>query len=332
MKMSYSLPKSVTIIDGTLREGFENEEIFVKTETKLFLLEKLVDAGFQCLEAGAFSPPAAVPQFRDTEEILKRMSRKPNVVYKCNAFVMKLVERAVKAKKEGYGPDLINTQFASSEELSQGMFRVSASERWKYIEQAVKVIHDAGMKIQVTILDVWHCPYMGERPIDIALEVTSNLFSIGCDIVRYADGFGVVTPPRAFEYFSRVLDKHPNADAHAFHCHDMRGFGPAIYLAAMQAGCARFDTCLGGLGGPPATMVDGVPVPTATAYCAYYPYRTGLVSTEDFVVMCDTMGVETGIKVDKVLRLGKWLEAILGRRLWSTCLRYEEAPEWAKGR
>ena len=62
------------------------------TETKLFLLESLIDAGFRCMEPGAFSLPDAMPQFRDTEEILKRLPRKPNVLYKCNTFSMKLVE------------------------------------------------------------------------------------------------------------------------------------------------------------------------------------------------------------------------------------------------
>jgi hydroxymethylglutaryl-CoA lyase len=323
----HSLPKSVTIIDGTLREGLEDEEVLVKTETKLFLLEKLVDAGFQCMEVSAFSPATALPQFQDINELLKRIPRSPNVVYKCNAFNMKLVERAVKAKEEGYGPDLVNTQFAITEELSQNMFRASASERWKYIEQAVKTLHDAGIKIQVTVLDVWHSIHQGELPIDNAVEAASNLFSIDCDIVRAADAFGAVTPARAFEYFSRVLDKYPNPDSHAFHCHDMRGFGLATCVAAMQAGCVRLDGCLGGIGGPPATMVDGVPIRGATEYCAYHQYKRGLVSTEDLVVLCDAMGIKTGINVEKVLRLGKWVEAILGRKLWSFCVRYDEIPK-----
>ena len=50
--------------------------------------------------------------------------------------------------------------------------------------------------------------------------------------------------------------------------------------------------------------------------------KTGLVSTEDFVVVCDAMGIETGVEVDKVLNIGRWLERIIGHRLWSFSLPY----------
>jgi hydroxymethylglutaryl-CoA lyase len=87
MKGKLNLPKAVTIIDGTLREGLQNEEVLVPTETKLFLLEGLIDAGFRAMEAGAFSPAAVFPQFRDTEEILKRLPRDKGVLFKCNTGV-----------------------------------------------------------------------------------------------------------------------------------------------------------------------------------------------------------------------------------------------------
>jgi hydroxymethylglutaryl-CoA lyase len=334
MKGTYNLPKSVTIIDGSMREGLQSEEIFVPTETKMFLLERLIDAGFQCMEVGAFSPPDAMPQFRDTEEILKRLPRKPNVLYKCNTFTMKLVQRAVAAKKEGYGPDLINTQFATTEELSKAFFKASVAERWKFVEDALKLSHDAGLIFQVSILNPWYCPYHGELPIETAFQVTDRLISIGCDIVRPCDPYGDVSPTQAYEYFSRVLDRHPNPNIHAFHLHDYRGFGLASYVAAMQAGCARFDTCLGGIGGPTAAIVGGVHAKGMDEYVSR-PFRTGLVSTEDFVTMCDAMGVKTGIDVDKVHKLGKWMERILERKLWSFSLGLGRVPkesEIIKGR
>ena len=334
MKRNFNLPKFVTIIDGSMREGLQSEEIFVPTETKLFLLEGLIDAGFQCMEVGAFSPPAAMPQFRDTEEILKRLPRKPNILYKCNTFTMKLVQRAVEAKKEGYGPDLINTQYATTEELSKAFFRATVAERWEFIKDAVKLAHDAGLIFQVSILNPWYCPYRGEMPIEIALQVTDQLISIGCDIVRPCDPFGDVSPPQAYEYFSRALDKYPNPNIHTFHLHDYRGFGLASYVAAMHAGCTRFDTCLGGIGGPTASIVEGVPI-RGTAEYVSRPFRTGLVSTEDFLMMCDAMGVETGIDVNKVHQLGKWMERILQRKLWSLSLglgRVPKGSEIIKGR
>jgi len=70
-----------------------------------------------------------------------------------------------------------------------------------------------------------------------------------------------VTPDKVYEYFSRVLDRYPDSNRHALHLHDHRGFGEASCVAAMHAGCSRFDTCLGGIGGPTAVEV-GVVMPT----------------------------------------------------------------------
>jgi hydroxymethylglutaryl-CoA lyase len=327
MKGKFNLPKSITIIDGSMREGLQSEEVFVQTETKLFLLEGLIDAGFKCMEVGAFAPPAAMPQFRDTEELLKKLPRKTGLLYKCNTFNMKLIDRAVKAKKEGYGPDIINTQFATTEELSKAFFGATVAERWKFIEEAVKAAHDAGLVFQLSILNPWYCPYKGEMPIEVSLQYTDRLVQIGCDIIRPCDPYGDATPDKTYEYFSRALDKHPNPNIHTLHIHDYRGFGLASYVAAMEAGCTRFDTSLGGIGGPTAVIVGGVYARGISKEYVARPFRTGLVSTEDLVSMCDAMGIETGIDVEKVNQLGKWMERILERRLYSFCIRHGKIPK-----
>ena len=110
-----------------------------------------------------------------------------------------------------------------------------------------------------------------------------------------------------------------------FHIHDARGMGIACYFAAMQAGITRFETTLGGLGGWPANFVSGVPVPGLTGLTEVSRHP-GLVSTEDFLVMLDAMGIETGIDTDKVLRLGRMVERIVGRDLWSFCVGREGLP------
>lgn len=329
MKGSYALPKAVTVLDGTLREGIQNEETLIPTETKLFLLESLIDAGFKYLEPGSISPPDAMPQFRDTEEILKKIPRKPGIFYKCNTFTPRLVERAVKLKQEGYGPDIINCQYATTDEFSQFFFRKSMAERWKYIENAVEAAHSAGMIIQVTIISPWYCPFKGEMPLEVTLETSGRLLKIGCDIVRYSDSFGDVTPSKVYEYFSRLLEKLPEPNRFTLHAHDYRGFGLAVYVAAMQAGCIRFDTTLGGIGGPPAAIVGGIHARGALEYRPQ-TYKKGIVSAEDFIVLCDAMGIETGIDIEKLLILGRWMEKILGRKLWSFCLSPGRVPRGAE--
>jgi hydroxymethylglutaryl-CoA lyase len=158
-----------------------------------------------------------------------------------------------------------------------------------------------------------------------ALEFTDRLLGMGVDDIEHPDHLGEAVPDKVYDYFVRVMEKHPNPDYHVFHVHDARGMGIACYFAAMQAGINRFETTIGGLGGWPANFVDGTPV-AGLIGLAEVARRPGLVSTEDFVVMLDAMGIETGIDVDKVLRLGRIVERIVGRQLWSFCLGNEGLP------
>lgn len=318
LKEIANIPKRIHILESTLREGLQNEEAFVETGAKLFIIEKLLDAGVQRIEVGDFIKPDISSQFIDTEEILKRMPRSPELLSVCN-FSSGLLEKAGKAKQEGHGPDIVNTQIATTEKLSQLFCQTTVEDRWKFVERSIKAAHDAKIKIQVTNISVWYCPYKGNMPVEVALETTDRLLKMGADAVRAADPYGVVTPPQAYDYFSRVLDKFPDPNLHAYHQHDHRGFGLANYVAAMQAGCTYFDTTLGGTGGLTATIVGGVPVQGEARYRAYQS-KQGLVSTEDFLVLCDAMGIETGINAQKVLILGKWMERILQKKLWSFSL------------
>jgi hydroxymethylglutaryl-CoA lyase len=94
----------------------------------------------------------------------------------------------------------------------------------------------------------------------------------------------------------------------------------------------HFESTLGGIGGQPANFVDGVPVPGTGAYYYEDPSITGLVSTEDMVVMMDEMGIDTGLDVDKILEIGRMVERIVGRRLRSECAHSGRIPKTLTGR
>ena len=106
----------------------------------------------------------------------------------------------------------------------------------------------------------------------------------------------------------------------------------ANVLAALQAGITHFESTIGGTGGQPANFVDGVPVAGTGKYYYEDPTITGLVSTEDMVVMMDEMGIDTGVDVDKVLEIGRVVEKIIGRRLRSECAHTGRIPKELTGR
>ena len=107
-------PKKVTIGDITVRDGFQHEEQFIPTEAKLWVLEQLVLAGFKHFEATNLGNPKGMPQFADADDLLKRLRNSKKVKHLLDDVSVtavtireRAIDRAIKAKLEGWGPDRI---------------------------------------------------------------------------------------------------------------------------------------------------------------------------------------------------------------------------------
>jgi hydroxymethylglutaryl-CoA lyase len=129
-----------------------------------------------------------------------------------------------------------------------------------------------------------------------------------------------------------LLDNIDNPHKQIVHFHSLRGWGMANVLAALQAGMTNFESTLGGIGGQPANFVDGVPVSGTGAYYYKDAGNVGLVCTEDMVVMMDEMGIDTGLNIDRVLKTGRMVEKILGKRLRSETIIHGRIPKELSGR
>lgn len=329
MGAKLSLPQKVTISDITVRDGFQAEERVMPTDSKLFIINSLIDAGFREMEVTAFAPLKYQPQFRDWEEALKGLPQRDDVTYSCVTTGRKATERAFEARKKGYRVDrILLGVLPAGERLNRMVLGMNYDETWHWVKDCVKKAHGFGMKVNVFLTGIFSPPAPEEKGIDLmgrALEFTDKLLDFGVDDIEHPDHLGEATPDKTYEYFVRVMEKYPDPKLHVFHIHDARGMGLACYLSAMQAGITRFETTLGGLGGWPASFVEGVPV-AGLKGLVEVSRRPGLVSTEDFLVMLDGMGIKTYIDIDKVLELGKLVEKIVGRRLWSLCLGMEDRP------
>ncbi len=332
-------PKKVVLGDITVRDGFQHEEKFIPTDAKLWVAEQLVLAGFKRIEVTNFGNPRVMPQFKDADELLQRLrgSRKVGHLLKdveITAITIreKAVERAVRARKEGYGPDRILLMVSTSESHHRTNSGLSLEEYWKMSETYIPMAHDAGIKVCGTVSTIWGCPIEGPTELKKALEFTKRWLDIGADDIEHADHDGSAPPNKVYEYFSMILDAIPDPSKHLAHFHVTRGWGLANVLAALQAGITHFESTLGGTGGQPANFLDGVPVPGTGEYYYQDPGIVGLVATEDMVVMMDEMGIDTGLDIDSVLKIGRMVEKIVGRRLRSECVRTGRIPKEFSGR
>ncbi len=320
-------PKKVVLGDITVRDGFQHEEKFIPTDAKLWVSEQLILAGFKRIEVTNFGNPRGMPQFKDADELLKHLHASKKVGHLINDVEItaitireRAVERTIQACKEGYGPDRILFMVSTSESHHRINSGLSLAEYWKMCEKYIPMAHDAGIKVCGTVSTIWGCPIEGPTELIKAVEFTKQWLNIGADDIEHADHDGSAPPNKVYEYFSMILDDVPDPSKHVAHFHVTRGWGLANVLTALHAGITHFESTLGGIGGQPANFVDGIPVTGTGEYYYQDPGIVGLVSTEDMVVMMDEMGIDTGVDVDSVLRIGRMLEKIVGRRLRSECV------------
>ena len=120
-----------------------------------------------------------------------------------------------------------------------------------------------------------------------------------------ADTMGWANPRQIETVIGEVRNRWPELRL-ALHLHDTRGLGIANAMAGLRMGVARFDAAVGGLGGCPFAGQPGAP---------------GNIATEELVLLCAELGIETGIDLEALVEAGRLAERILDRRLPSAVLR-----------
>lgn len=324
--MDISLPKKVSLTELIARDGLQHESKFISTDTKVYFIDRCSELGFKGVEVTNFSHPRNLPQFRDAEEVLKRINRVPGVAYKCYGMSDKAIERAVQAKESGYGPDILAFTISTSESHSLRNAGKSPAEFLAAMSGWIKSLHSVGIKANMAIAGVFGCSIEGPVPMEKTFELIERGLEMGIDEATPCDTTGEASPDRVYRFYSLLRERFPRENVHMAHFHDSRGMAMANYLAAMMAGVTTLESSLGQLGGQPAFIVDGVPgIGTGHNYTP--SDIVGNAATEDLVVMLDEMGIETGVNIDKVLELGRILERCLGRDLRPYCTKSGRIPK-----
>ncbi len=330
-------PRKVQVNDISIRDGFQHEEIWIPTEAKLFYLEELILCGIKHLEVTNLGNPSSMPQFKDADELLKKLrnSKKlskaginwDDITLTAITIREKAVDRAVAARKEGWGPDRILMMVSTDEEHHFANSGTTLPAYWEEAKRCIEKAKDVGIKMNGTVSTIWGSPISGPTRLEEAVEFSKRWIEIGAYDIEHADHDGSAPPDQVYKYFSLVMEAMPDPALHIAHFHVTRGWGTANCLAALQAGIQIFEATLGGLGGQPANFMDRVPVAGTGAYYYRDPNVVGLQCIEDMVVMMDEMGIQTGIDVDRLLDLGGMMEKTIGRRLRSESILNRRIPK-----
>ncbi|PNK61096.1 hydroxymethylglutaryl-CoA lyase [Psychrobacter sp. FDAARGOS_221] len=287
-----NFPESVQIIEVSPRDGLQNEKQTVPTEVKFELIQGLIDAGINKLEATSFVSPKWVPQMGDNSELMQliNQSRNSDVCYSVLTPNMRGFENAL-----SFSPDEVVIFGSASETFSQKNINCSIDESIERFAPVAAAAKEAGIKVRGVISCTVGCPYEGEIAPSQVAYVTKRLVEIGAEHIGVADTIGVGTPIKVQNALKAAMDYIDIKDISG-HFHDTYGQALANILTSLSMGVAQYDTSVAGLGG-----------------CPYAKGATGNVATEDVIYMLHGMGIKTGVDLDKLIHVGQKISDFLGR-------------------
>jgi hydroxymethylglutaryl-CoA lyase len=294
------LPSSVRIREVGPRDGFQNEPEVIATENKVKLIDLLGATGVKRLEVTSFVRADVIPQLADGPEVLERISVPDEV----DVTVLIPNERGFDnalAHRERFRE--INCFMSASESHNKANVNRTMEESLAGLERVIGRAVAEGLRAEGVISVSFGCPYEGRVPPERVFAIAERLVAAGASEIGFGDTTGMANPVQVGEFFTAARDAlGPDVELTA-HFHNTRGQGLANVYAALQAGCASFESSFGELG--------GCPVPAGA---------TGNIATEDLVSMLEEMGIATGIDLDALLVAARAARDVLGRPLGSHTL------------
>lgn len=288
---------SVEIVEVAPRDGFQAVQPFIETQTKLAVVQALIEADFKRLEVGAFVSPKAIPQLVDTAAVHRALSAPKEARSLRLSTLVPNAKGGLRALEAGV-KDLVFVLSASEAHNHSNVRRTIAAslEDLRQIVDAGR--HVEGFQLRVNIATVFDCPFEGRTPEAAVRNIVQNTLDMGVPTeFGLCDTTGRAFPDHVGSLCAEFVETYrsePDA-TWAFHGHDTFGFGVANALYAYNAGVRIFDAAAAGLGG-----------------CPFAPGASGNTASEDLVFAFENMNISTGVNLNKLLDAATMIETIPG--------------------
>ena len=289
-----ALPPDVRVVEVGPRDGLQNEQVDIGTASKIELIDRLSRTGLRSIEATAFVSPKWVPQMADAAEVLAGIIRQPGIAYPVLVPNEQGYQRARAA-----GATEVAVFTAASEAFNLKNTNATIAQSLDRFRPVLERANADGVRVRGYVSTVLGCPYQGDVPLADVVRVAAGLHAMGCYEVSLGDTIGIGTPVKACAMLQAVATEVP-MPALAIHFHDTYGQALANVLACLEEGVAVVDSAVSGAGG-----------------CPYAKGASGNVASEDVVYMLHGLGIRTGIDLDALAEVGRWLAGQLGRETGS---------------
>lgn len=282
----------IDIHEVGVRDGLQNEKTILTTETKLELIQRLIEAGAKKIEVASFVNPKVVPQMANAEELVAQLPQVEGVQYSGLVLSRHGLDRFLQTNLPN-----IQLSFAVSDGFNLKNIRRTTEASINEMLTIVQTALAHHKYVNLILGTAFGCPYDGEVTFERVLAIADQFIAAGVHEITLADTIGIAHPvaiTQAVEQFKRQFGAFPLG----LHLHNTRGRGLANAYAGLLAGVTRFDSSIGGIGG-----------------CPFAPKAVGNICTEDFVSMIHASGYSSDLSVKRYVETAKWLEEKLGHEV-----------------
>lgn len=274
----------VIVREVGLRDGLQIHPTFMPTDRKLDWVRAEAAAGVQEIEVTSYVPPKLIAQFADAEEVTVRALEVPGLTVAALIPNLRGAERGLEL-----GVHKLNFVLSVSRTHNLKNVRREREESLADFKRIVELVRSKppGQRPVIVggLATALGCSYEGRVPVDDVVRYAVALAEAGADEIVVPDTVGYADPVQVRAVFTAVIGALGKLPV-AAHFHDTRGTGLANVSAALDCGVRRFDASLAGIGG-----------------CPFAPGATGNIVMDDLCFMLDSMGLRTGVDLEKLIEV-----------------------------
>ncbi len=285
----------ILVSEVGLRDGLQSIARAMPLEAKMAWIAAETAAGVREIEVGSFVPASLLPQMADTPALVAFARTIPGLNVVALVPNAKGAGRAVEAGVHG-----MSIPFSMSETHSLRNVRKDHPAMLAEIAEVARIAKAAGVHYAVSLSTAFGCTIEGAVPEDTVVRLAEASVAAGAQELSLSDTTGYADPAQMKRLVRAVKAAVGAEYLTTLHLHNTRGLGLANALAGLEEGITTLDASLGGLGG-----------------CPYAPGASGNLVTEDLVLMLNSMGLVTGIDLERLLKVRSILsEALPGEPLY----------------
>lgn len=279
--MLNNLPDKIRIVEVGPRDGLQNEKIMVPLADKLEFIKGLSAAGLIDIETTSFVNPLKISQMSDGVELFTALKAEASLSHNHLISLVPNKKGMEDALKCGVKDIAVFT--STSNTFNFKNINATIDESLLRIEEVMALADQNKIRTRGYISTVFGCPYEGKTDLKELMRIAHKLKDLGVYEISLGDTIGVANPLQVKNIIN-CLSQEFDLGFFSMHFHDTRAMAVANVLTSLEMGLTSFDSSAGGLGG-----------------CPYAFGASGNVATEDLYYLFHSMGIDTGINIEKLI-------------------------------